>query len=206
MVLAIIGILATVIVTSHSTFNKTILLSNAAYDVALTIRSAQTFGLGSRSTENNVPNAGYGVHFDANTPTTFTLFADVDAVNTNNCHGEPVNGPNSPDATPGNCAYTATELVRGFSLGNGMSISNFCVYNTGVPKVVCNKVTSATISTLDVVFARPNTQTFISTDTVYQKENIRACIALASPQGGGSYIYVEQTGAINVNGAACPTT
>ncbi len=103
VVLGIIGVLATVVVTSQTSFNKTILLANTAYDVALSIRSAQTFGLGSRAQGVVTPNAGYGIHFESAIPNTYKLFADKGG--TPACHTPASGVPNAPDVIPGDCTY-----------------------------------------------------------------------------------------------------
>ena len=76
VVLTIIVVITTVVVASQSSFNKTLILVNTAYDIALTLRSAETYGLGSRAF-GGVVNAGYGLNFQSGTPQSFTLFADT---------------------------------------------------------------------------------------------------------------------------------
>ncbi len=193
VVLGIIGILSTIVITSHATFNKTILLTNTAYDVALTIRSAETFGLGSRITKTAVANAGYGVHFDTSSPTSFILFADTDSSSA--CHATPAQEATAPTAIPGGCSYSSGETVQSYVLGNGVTIAKLYSY-------VNNASTEA--QQLDVVFARPNTQTFFSRNGSYSAPITKACIALTSQQGSFSYIYIEQTGEVHVSSTACP--
>jgi len=198
VVLAIITILAGVVVTSQSAFNKTFLLSNTAYDVALTIRSAETFGLGSRAA--TVRNAGYGVHFDASTPGSFNLFADKYPGPNTACHPLRTGADGTePDATPGNCIYDSGAnqdvLVTPFTLGNGITISNLYVNNM-VP-----------VTSLDIVFARPNTKTFISINGTYSNVTpiTKACIRLKSPQGNYfRFVSVRSSGEITANASSCP--
>src|SRR3989344_4714141 len=76
VVTAIIGVLSLVVVVNQGSFNRTFMLANTSYDIALTLRNAQTFGMGSRSRDGS-ENAGYGIHFDKNTPKSFILFADI---------------------------------------------------------------------------------------------------------------------------------
>jgi prepilin-type N-terminal cleavage/methylation domain-containing protein len=222
VVLGIIGVLTSVVITSRGSFNKTILLTNTAFDIALTIRSAETFGLGSRATIGSIANAGYGVHFTA-TPTTpgtsFTLFADTNAP-PSACHPTPGGpGAGSPTETPGDCAYTpppATppdEVVQTYALGNGMKISDMCAY-TATPPTTTNPATCTAhlvdsthtqgLTSLDVVFSRPNTATYVSANGIYSAAITRACITVTSPQGGGSYVYVEPTGEVHVSATPCP--
>lgn len=72
------------LLTKYGTFSQGILLTNLAYDVALTIRNAQSYGLNvrgidigeSQGTEYKYP---YGVHFSSESSYNklFTLFADT---------------------------------------------------------------------------------------------------------------------------------
>jgi prepilin-type N-terminal cleavage/methylation domain-containing protein len=207
VVLGIIGVLTAVVITSRGTFNKTILLTNTAFDIALTIRSAETFGLGSRATVSNVANAGYGVHFAATSAlpgTSFILFADTNTP-PSVCHPTPPGGPGagSPNETPGNCAYDSTtdDTVQTYALGNGMKIVKMCVTQGGVS--TCTD--SATpLTSLDVVFSRPNTKTYFSMNGTYSSTIESACISLTSPQGGTtSNVYVMTTGEVHVNATSC---
>lgn len=199
IVLAIIGVLSGLFVTSQTTFNKTILLTNTAYDVALTIRDAQTFGLGSRvslkALELDSKTAGYGVHFMPDTAS-FELFADVTPVNSTSCHPAPLTGPGSPSAVPGDCVYQVEELVQSYLLGNGMKIADngICVFSS---EWDCG------LSSLDIVFARPNTKTFFSADGTYSNSLTRAQIIVTSPQGGQRYVCVQLSGEVYVSSSAC---
>ena len=76
VVLAIIVTVTTIALSSQSAFNKTLILANTAYDIALTLRSAENFGIGSRALYRTA-NAGYGVHFQRGTLGSFILFADT---------------------------------------------------------------------------------------------------------------------------------
>lgn len=213
VVLAIITILMAVVVTSQSSFNKTLLLSNTAYDVALTIRTAETFGIGNRPGSGTFfENRGYGVHFDTMSTNSFKMFADITPPATSgSCHPIPAGRERSPDIIPGNCAYTpgassddSSGETKVFTLGNGMQITRLRV------KIASGWVPS-TITALDIVFARPNTKIFIAyttsgTQAVYNASATEAEIELRSPQGGDPrYICVGLSGSIRVNGKnQCP--
>ena len=151
VVTAIIGVVMSIVLTGQSTFNNTLILQNAAYDIALTLRNAQTFGLGSRVQGSSMNmNVGYGVHFDTSNKGSFILFADTAG---SGCHAIPPDGADSPDAQPGDCVYTAGDYkVTEYNIGNGITVKALCVDG------------DCTQSSLDVVFARPNTETFIAGD------------------------------------------
>jgi prepilin-type N-terminal cleavage/methylation domain-containing protein len=209
VVLTIISILSIIVVLSQRTFNRSILLHYTAYDVALTIRSAQTYGLGSRSEPNQSRNVGYGVHFSSATPTSFLLFADAytdSASQVMACHPVRIDAPaDAPDAVPGDCVYQAGSgrdpQVAPYTLGNGMKIKYLYTYAAG------NR--DAPVATLDIVFARPNTETYVSAGSgaVANYGGLhKACVELESPQGGSASIQIQSTGQISVTSAECPTT
>lgn len=200
--LAIMTIIMSIVLTSQSSFNKTLILANTAYDIALSLRSAQSYGLGNRIT-SSVSNAGYGIHFT--TGNSFTLFADtypaVDQLGL--CH--PQADSSTPDARPGNCVYEAsygtnqTERTKDYTLNNGITISNFCAYANG-----WSCVNGGGLSSLDIVFARPNQDAFMSVNGSYSSSLTKACLTITSPQGGFRYVSVASSGAINANATQCP--
>jgi prepilin-type N-terminal cleavage/methylation domain-containing protein len=188
VVLAIIGIIMSIVLNSQSTFNKTIILKNAAYDIALTLRSVETYGLGSRATVGNVKNAGYGVHFQSGAQGSFILFADT----------SPSASCTMPDCKPGDHIYTSGDdtFVQTYTLGNGITISDFCAFSG---RWWC--ASASELSSLDIVFARPNPDAFIrSGGSSYTS----ACLAVTSPQGGAKYVSVASSGQITANAAPCP--
>lgn len=210
VVLAIIVIVTTVVLTNQSSFNKTLILSNTAYDIALSLRSAQTYGLSSRASGTTV-NTGYGVHFSNGAPSSFTLFADAfPGPIASNCHGIPVGGANAPDAKPGDCVYESTqgEKVLDYMLGNSITVSDFCT-KQGISWscTYAHDGASGGLSSLDIVFARPNSDTFMSANGSYAAAPFSvtaACITIASPQGGARYVSVSTSGQIIANALSCP--
>jgi hypothetical protein len=187
----------TIVLTSQSTFNKTLILKNTAYDIALTLRNAETYGLGSRAS-GAVANTGYGVHFSRISPREFILFADTSpsTPSATNCHGLPLfGGQSAPDALPGDCIYTggSDRKVITYTLGNGIFVSNLCVGGGA-----CG------FTSLDIVFSRPNPDTFVRADGNANTEYNSACIIVSSPQGGPSrYITISSSGAITADAASC---
>lgn len=191
VVFAIIITITGVVFTSQSTFNKTLILANTAYDVALTLRSAETYGLGSRVI-SGAGNAGYGIHFEIGN--TFILFEDkIPTIISGGpfCHTSQSGYSSGPDAQPGNCKYDSGEDVKTYTLGNNITVSDLYADN--------NPVTS-----LDIVFARPNPDPSVrangSTAPVYNS----ACITLTSPQGGMRFVRVISSGQITTNTTPCP--
>ncbi len=206
VVLAIITIITAVVLTSQSAFNKTLLLTNTAYDVALTFRFAETYGLGSRAFGGTL-DTGYGLHFaSGGASNSFILFADnYPSVGSGSvCHPAPSYDPAGPSAEPGNCAYDASqnEKVQSYALGNGITISNFCAQSNNVWTCSSN----GALTSLDVVFARPNPTPYMSANGVYSGTFpvTAACITLTTPQGSFKYISVGASGQVSTAGTSCP--
>ncbi len=204
VVMAIIAVVLAVVLTSQSSFNKTITLANTAYDVALTIRYAETYGLGSRAV-GTMTNAGYGVHFQNAPSKSFTLFSDKypSVGQSGLCHTPPPNDPTGPDARSGNCVFDASqnEGVTDYTLGNNITISDFCSYSSGGWSCA-----SGGLSSLDIVFVRPNASPFMSVNGSYLEAFpvTKACLTVSSPQGGSRFVSIASSGEITANTASCP--
>lgn len=194
VVAAIIGIIMSIALTSQSTFNKTLILQNAAYDVALTLRNAETYGLGSRAV-GITANAGYGVHLQ-NAPTgSFTLFADTSGGAS--CAGMP------PTCMPGDHIYTSNQdsKVQTYILGNNIVIKDFCAFDSAYGGS-WSCANNGVLPSLDISFSRPNPTPFIQTNNYSYAS---ACITISSPQGGTKFVSVSSSGEITANAVSCPT-
>jgi hypothetical protein len=181
----------TIVISSQGAFNKTLILSNAGYDIALTLRDTESYGLGSRAS-GTVANAGYGVQLRNSLPSSFILFADT----------YPSASCSTPDCKPGDGIYTSgyDTLVQTYTLGNSVTISNFCAFtNTGGSCENASGSYNGGLTTLDIVFARPNPNVLINAGAA-----TAACIAITSPQGGSRFISVASSGEITANAVSCP--
>ncbi len=200
VVLAIISILSLVVITGQSSFNRTLILANTAYDIGLSLRDAQTYGIASRGTSGGIFNAGYGVEFSSGSPTSFILFADT---------YPPVGANARPDAHPGNGIYELTQpnndaLVQTYTLNNNIKISDFCGTLNGVSQCL----SAGTASRLDIVFARPNTSASITTlnGITATAALATACITVAAPSGETRVVVVTSIGEIEFRpvNSTCP--
>ena len=209
VVIAIIGTVTGIVLNSQSSFNNSFVVSNAAYDVSLSIRNTETYGIASRGT-TTTGNAGYGVEFAAATPSSFTLFADTYPLPgvSDACHTVPSNGADAPNALPGNCIFdsNAGEKVQSYDLNNGVTVDNFCAYTAS--QQYCAHSGSFTIDRLDIVFTRPNpVPTFTvlvgnnpvasgSSASVNTSGLYKACVTLSSSRGGTYGVLVTWNGSI----------
>ncbi|OYV25754.1 MAG: hypothetical protein B7W98_03645, partial [Parcubacteria group bacterium 20-58-5] len=85
-----------IVLTNQNSFNKTVVLTNTAYDIALSIRSAESFGLEAKLA-GTAPSTGYGIDFPQTPTSSYTLFADTNSPD-GSCHTLPDGGPSAPDA------------------------------------------------------------------------------------------------------------
>jgi len=130
VVIAIFSIITSIVLVKNSQFSDTILLNNLAYDIALSVRQAQVFGLSVRATpDSGVFTAGYGVHFDSSTPKTYVLFADI---NNSNIYDSGID-----------------EIVEVFNITRGNKISRLCGVDSS-DQETCGA------TNLDIVFIRPD--------------------------------------------------
>lgn len=210
VVLAIIGVISVVVLSSQSSFNKTLILANTAYDVALTLRSTQTYGLSSRAAVG-IPNAGYGLHFETRTPGSFVLFADTSPTGVSGTLNCPSASLGTPNCKPGDDVYLGTggpndALIQTYTLGNGMTVSDFCAYAVSWS---CATTNDRALTSLDIVFARPNSDTFMSKNGEYSPISpvTKACITISSPQGvTPRFISVAASGQITANALSDPSS
>ena len=188
VVVAIFAIITGVLLANNSKFNSSALLGSLAYDISLSIREAQVYGLSVQTfgtqfsaTGYNV-QVGYGIHFDAATPTSYFLFADSNA----------------------NKYYDSSDTVlQTYTVGTNHFIKSFCGTPSpsqgGGPQ--CTILTSPTINHLDIVFFRPDPDAIITSD---QESNpaqpySSAQITIASPSGETRTVTVQSTGQISVH-------
>lgn len=205
VVLAIILILTTVTLLGQSNFNQSLLLTDTAYTVAFSGRQAQSFGLSSRRFGTS-QNAGYGLNFNRATPGSYTLFAD-----TSNTLAAPSACPlgevGTPERKPGNCRYdtagTVDGVVQTFTFTNNFRVSRFCA-KSGATRHCSTD--STPLTSLDIVFIRPNTASTITGLRSNGSVATYSCaeVTIANTQGSATRVVrVSQLGEIAV-GQSCP--
>lgn len=168
---AIFTVITTVSVFNYSSFNSSVALTNLAYEIALSVRQAQFYGITvKQSVSTGNFDSGYGVHFDANT-TTYTLFEDR---NKNHLY------------------ESANESLETYAIRRGNRIGKLCAGGTTL---------DCTLTSLDLSFLRPNPDTFIarngSAATLGTSE--KAFVCLVSPKGVYRKVIIEATGQISVS-------
>jgi prepilin-type N-terminal cleavage/methylation domain-containing protein len=208
VVAAIILVVTAVVFTSNSNFSRTLLVTGAAYDIALSLRNAQTYGLGTRAS-SGISNAGYGIHFDKATPASYFMFNDSSpsTVGKVGVPGvcQPIPGspqdPTRPDAYAGDCMYSAGSdaVVTSYALNNAMRISNICAYSTSW------QCFGGGLTWFDIVFTRPNGTPVM---TAYVTNSLvpatAGCITVSSVQGTSRYLAIHTNGQILAATSSCP--
>lgn len=207
VVLSIIGIVTTIALIGQGTFNRSLLLTDTAYSVALSLREVQTLGYSSR-VFGSTQNAGYGLYLSSAQPTSYLLFADTSPAAPGStvsgaCGGHTVTS--GPESKPGDCAYTAGSdgLVQTYQLGRGFQISQFC----GLEGTTRRCSTDATpLTYLNILFLRSSADTLFMgyRGTGWVALN-SAEIYLLSPDGLGTRgICVSRAGQVSVTQGTCP--
>lgn len=173
---SIFVVITSVVMVKFSVFNSRILSTNLAYDIALSIREAQSFGVNVRGFD---PGGGtrfdlvYGVHFDVASNNSYIFFADV-----NN-----------------NKKFESNEEIKTLNLGGGYTIKRFCG-TTSSGNTICSD-TAPSFNNIDIMFERPNLDAIIkrhNPPTTFQS----AAITVTSPQGIERQVQVYVTGQISV--------
>lgn len=179
VVTAIFVTISGIVLANHSRFGGQVVLENIAYDIALSVRHAQLYGIAVRRF-GTVFGVGYGMHFGA--ATTYQLYADT--LNGNGVY-------ECPD--PGNQA--TCELVESTTIVGGHQITSLCVRASGNATFTCAK------SALDILFKRPEPDAYIRATTGSVPDGAlyeAAQIVITSPRGQQKAVIIENTGQISV--------
>ncbi len=195
--IAIFAAMTTYLLAKYGKFNQSLLLTNLAYDVALTIRTAQSFGLNvkSISTSAAAPSFDfpYGAHFDitGSNNKSFVFFSDQDSM---------------PDGKFGNGVYDPPvddepltgEKINSYSIKRGSIISELlvCVGEGGAGEILC-----AAPDTLDISFKRPDPDARIfanGVNTIGGSKLNYAEITLLATDGSTKKIIIRTTGQIAI--------
>ncbi len=175
VVISVFSILSLVILANHSRFNSSVLLGSLGYDIALSVREAQVYGVSVRQfgTGPGSFQVGYGIRFAGSSA--YTLFADRNA----------------------NKRYDAgsDSVVQTYTLRYGHAVRRFCgITSAGTQQ--CSDAGSGAIDHLDIVFFRPNPDANISSGNPGFYSSGR--VVIASPSGETRTITIASTGQITV--------
>lgn len=175
--IAIFTVMTAILVFKYAGFSEGMTLTNLAYDVALTLREAQSYGINVQDSGNLTSgdkgqfNTMYGVNFNKGNYRQFILYADLDNAG----------------------KYVAKGTIRISKLKQGNIIDTMCA---GARDNACNSV-----QVLDVQYRRPDPtpkiyggSSMIGTLTQYQYAEIH----LKSPNGSYRKVVIRSSGQISV--------
>ncbi len=179
--IVIFVLLTSVVLFSQTNFDNTILLNNLAYDIALTIRQAQSYGVGAR--ESSVASfPSYGVYFDKSATLNkgFILYADTTVP------------PQKVFTGSVSCPTTDPECVQKYSITRGSYISSVCVGNGAA----CDL--SKVPTSISIYFQTPNPDAAIYINPDANTPYDYAEIHIRSASGAEKIVVVTGVGQIYV--------
>lgn len=207
---ALFTIAASMILVTYSRVGEQLFVTALAYEVALSFREAQSYGVSVRAFQGGGAetfDAAYGLHFENSVPEEFVFFADANAL------GEQLryDGVHDESGCVSSLGSECAGLVR---LTRGNRILKFCGVLPGdggrdapdeQKREECNTAStppsdpSPTIAFLDVLFLRPNPDAVIRTDISGGSERYTAArVYLASPRGDRRVVEAVNTGQISI--------
>lgn len=182
VVCAIIVLVTAAVLANDNRLGGKVTLENLAYQIALTVRQAQQYGISQTRSTSGTFTAGFGVSFAIASPTSYVLFSD---------------------AAANNGVYQAGEAVAPspYTISNGFSIVNLCVTPTLGSAEQCG------LSRIDILYKRPNPDAYISQSgvpciqgTVITQQNCMATarVQLKSPRGDLMSVVIMSSGQISL--------
>lgn len=210
VVLAIFGMLTTVTVYNYGKFNNNVIMTNLAYEVALTLRQAQVYSLSTRALNDGSSNfdnfdVAYGVFFDTSKSIpsdnkNLLFFADKgDSISRNGlCQDDGL------DCAVDSCTLDSkNECQEVMTLTRGIFVSDICV---GTDPTNLYKQNGCLMATdpekVQIIFQRPNPNPFVTyneTGTWTKNQpGQNVAIILEGPRGEKRAVTVFETGQISV--------
>jgi prepilin-type N-terminal cleavage/methylation domain-containing protein len=169
-VMAVFILLTSITIASDSRFGGRVALEAVAYDIALSIREAQIYGVAVRRTSAGSFNVGYGMHFTPGTG--YELYADLngdgirdvgETVKATTMSGYTISSLCAPEVT--GCDRTRLDLL----------------FRRPEPDACIGATGAATLSGTQCISGIPN-----------------SVITITSSRGGTATVVVESTGQISV--------
>lgn len=170
MVLAIFAVLTSVVVFNYSKFRSDTILTNMAYEVALSIREAQIYGVSARGGSTADYGDAYGIYLPVG-ENQYVLFKDTEK-----------------DAVFANPACVGDECISTYTFQQNITISEIKNCDNGQSE---NEGVS-------IVFERPNPEPLMTFDSLSPKSGSRTEITLSAGTETNRYIEVYGNGQIAV--------
>ncbi len=192
--LSIFAVTTGIVMTSQGKFDNTVLLTNTAYDIAISIRQAQTYGVNSKEGTTKKFNP-YGIVFNtALDNKRFNLFEDLSVP----LDFKYSNNEVPPQNVDFSCQDIETECADTYKLKRGNFIKSICA---GDNDADCDAHLISGES-LNISFKRPDPEAIILVgDLPYSNSSNRrsyAKIVISSAEGATRSIVVTKVGQIYV--------
>jgi prepilin-type N-terminal cleavage/methylation domain-containing protein len=201
--IAVFTLITSAMLVSFSRLQGDVSLTNLAYDTALTIRQAQSYGVQVRGRDLSGSlsfDSGYGVRFATDSYESFMIFADDPLAGGCSGYDRKCTG-----ATLAACG-ASTDLIKRYKIVNWNSISKFCAVDNSNVEYCSDSIGANHIDYLDISFLRPRQEAFIRTSLsasnacgVPALPYKSAYIRLVSAKGKTKIVNVTVTGQITVN-------
>jgi Tfp pilus assembly protein FimT len=201
--IAVFTAIASVMLINFSKLQGDVSLTNLAYDMALSIRQVQSYGVQVRGRDLSGAlsfDSGYGVRFATDDYQSFLVFADEPL--TGGCTG--LYDRKCTGTNISSCGVS-TDLIKKYKIMNWNSISKFCAIDNSDIEYCSDSVGANHIDYLDISFLRPRQEAFIRTSlnsanacgvpsSIYKSAYIR----LVSARGKIKIVNITLTGQITV--------
>lgn len=211
VVITIFLLLTSVIVFNYGKFNSDIFLTNIAYEVALSIREAQSYSLsvkGFGTGEQQTFDKSYGIQFFTNSGAdddkkkNFIFF--VDSNNNHVC-----DGGDDDVCNTGSQICTMDECLSINSLARGVMVKKICAssdinsdisFRTVKGQLRCSLGAEQVDANLFISFKRPDPDaTILAGDDGDYDFYKKVAILLEDPSGSRRFVTVNGLGQINVD-------
>ncbi len=187
MVLAVIGIISSVVIFNHRDFQDRIEISNDAQMTVLNVREVRVMALSVRETlEGGFEDRfrrGHGLYFgtDDDDRSAFVYFIDLDE-----------EGRYTDPLPTSDCS--SAECVRSVFLQSGNKVAEICKLSDSGVYENCGE-----FSSVEIFFRRPSTDATITFSPAIGSDEYRGVvIRLMSPRGTELDVVIEDTGMASV--------
>ncbi|HYC34233.1 MAG TPA: type II secretion system protein [Candidatus Paceibacterota bacterium] len=169
VVVSIFLIITAVTLFKQSKFSSDILITNTAYEVALSIREAQVFGVGSK--QSDIGTQGYGVYFSEGFDGAHYIM-----------YSETPNSDGTYEFTyePADPSEKYTDIKGEIRLGREQTILDVCGIPNGGDENDMRCFSTNDLSSLNIGFVKPNLYAILNGDS---ESFERARIIVASSLG-----------------------
>ncbi len=175
VVIAIVMILTAVVLFRQRTFESTILLRNTAYEFALSVREAQSYGVSVRQDSADAVSGRYGIHISLSSPESTILYADNDEDN----------------------RYDVGEDRQINIFQKPFSVRNICVTTLGVEE--CSDSVPSMIG-LEILFIRPDPDArlyVVRTGNITQSVS-KAKVSIGTSENKSIDVVISSLGQVSV--------